>query len=346
MLQGVQSGRRRLAASVRAAAAALCLVAALILLPAPRTAAAVSGTLSLSPPTSSIQAGETVAVTIDIAGAADVHEADVYVMYDPAVLRVIDADPSTAGTQVLPGPFFNAFGPGTVTQNSASGGVLHYGYRLNASLEASGSGTLATVEFQGIAAGDAQLSFGTVTLTDAQFSPTTPGTSGGGITVGGSDIAAAATDTPTDTPTPASSSTATDTATDTATAAPTDTPTPSATTSATGTTTATRTTTATPSITVTPRPSSTPRITVVQNSNDPTRTIDQKLGVDGVAAKQQQGLPSAGNGGPGVQWWRWTFFGAALMLGVAGWFFTFALHHSERDVVLYDRHDRRRRRNW
>jgi hypothetical protein len=342
MLQGVQSGPRRLAASVCAAAATLCLLAALAL--APHAEASASGTLTMSPPTSSIRAGETVAVTIDLGNAVNVHEVDVYITYDAAVLSVVDADPATAGTQMLPGPFFSAAGPGTVTQNSAGGGVLRYGYRLNASAEASGSGTLATVEFQGIAAGDAKLRFGTVTLKDAQFAQSSPDTSGGSITVGGSDSAAAVTDTPTDTPTAVAS--ASDTATPSASATTAGTSTPTATANSTGTATPTRTRTATASTTVTPKATATPRITVLENSNDPTRTIEQKLGVDGAAAKQQQGLPNAGNGGPGIQWWRWTFFGAALMLGVAGWFFTFALHQSDRDVVLLDRYDRRRRRKW
>jgi hypothetical protein len=83
---------------------------------------------------------------------------------------------------------------------------------------------------------------------------------------------------------------------------------------------------------------------VLQNSNQPTQTIDQKLGVEAASSGPNSTLPNAGNGSSSTQWWRWTFFGAALMLGIAGWFFTFALHHSDRDVVLLDRHDRRRRR--
>jgi hypothetical protein len=34
------------------------------------------------------------------------------------------------------------------------------------------------------------------------------------------------------------------------------------------------------------------------------------------------------------------------MLAGAGWFFTFALHAGNREVVLMDRHDRRRRRRY
>jgi hypothetical protein len=45
-----------------------------------------------------------------------------------------------------------------------------------------------------------------------------------------------------------------------------------------------------------------------------------------------------------VQLWKWTFFAAALMLAFAGWFFTFAVHYGDRDVVLVDRFDAMRRK--
>jgi hypothetical protein len=42
--------------------------------------------------------------------------------------------------------------------------------------------------------------------------------------------------------------------------------------------------------------------------------------------------------------WRWIFFLAALLFGIAGWFFTFAFHHGQREVIIVDRFDRRRGR--
>jgi hypothetical protein len=45
-----------------------------------------------------------------------------------------------------------------------------------------------------------------------------------------------------------------------------------------------------------------------------------------------------------VQWWKWSFFGAALMLVFAGWFFTFAVHYGDRDPVLMDRFELGRRK--
>jgi hypothetical protein len=82
-------------------------------------------------------------------------------------------------------------------------------------------------------------------------------------------------------------------------------------------------------------------VTVLDNSN---KGNPPQSGVD--PAGKTPGLPSAGNSGPGIQWWRWIFFLAALMLAVAGWFFTFAIHYGDREPILVDRGDRRRRKRY
>ncbi|HEX5478942.1 MAG TPA: hypothetical protein VFY79_04410 [Dehalococcoidia bacterium] len=348
-MQGPQSGRRGWGAGFLLLACALCLFASLAAPPSGAEASS-SGTLVLNAPDGQPSAGETFAVTIDLNNAAGVHEFNAYLLYNPNVVQVLDADPSTSGTQVLPGPFP---GGGSVTANSAAGGSIQYAYALPGNAEATGSGTIATVQFRALRDGDAGLQWGTVTAADGTGAAGSISTSVDGVSVGGGS-SAAATGTPVVTDTPASTATAGPT--DTATAAASDTPASTATIagSATATPTGTRTATVTrtptvthtPSASVTARPTSTPRITVIQNSNaSPTLTINQKLGVDGTVSKPKNSLPDAGNNGPGPEWWRWTFFAAALMLGIAGWFFTFAIHHSDRDVILLDRHDRRRRRH-
>ena len=335
-MPGAQCVRRVVPARLLALAAALALCASLAA-PLPTAHAAASGTLSMSPASASISVGQTISVTLDISGAADLHEADLYVLYNPGVVQVVDADSGTSGVQILPGPFPVG---GAVTANAAAGGTIQYSYTLPASVSASGSGTLATVQFLAVGNGDAALGWGAVSLVDAAFAQSTPQGSAATLVVGG--VA------PTATSTPTTAATNTVTATSTMSATSTATPGASATSISTTSATATRTASATATVgaSVTPRPSSTPHLTALRIDGTPTRTISQKLGVDGAGTKPQSTLPSAGNAGPGVQWWRWTFFGAALMLGVAGWFFTFALHHSDRDVVLLDRHDRRRRRRY
>jgi hypothetical protein len=79
---------------------------------------------------------------------------------------------------------------------------------------------------------------------------------------------------------------------------------------------------------------------VIQNSNGEP----PQAGVDPAQAERADGLPSAGIGGSGIAWWRWVFFLAALMFGIAGWFFTLAVYKGSKEVVLIDKGDRRRRR--
>ena len=130
----------------------------------------------------------------------------------------------------------------------------------------------------------------------------------------------------------------------TPTASRTSTPTVTRTATHTPTRTATRTATSTPALPPASdvEPASTPRITVISNSNaSPTA----RGGVDPSQPDRANGLPDAGNDGPAIQWWRWSFFGGALMLAVAGWFFTFAMHYGDREVVLMDGWEARRRKH-
>lgn len=311
------------------AAAALALFAAFA--PAPAESAP-SGALSMNPSNNAIDVGDTVSITFDISGGVDVHAVHLGVTYNASVVQVVDADAAASGTQVLPGPFPGTDTEGAVLQNSVSGGIINYQYELDNADEVSGGGTLATVQFVALASGNANLSWSTRQLRDGNDVTSTPSASAAVLVVGNTEPI------PTDTPEPAATDTPAATATHTA--------------AATGTATATRTVTATPTITATgtpaatntPAPTSTARITILQNSNLGTATPQSgSVGVDPSQPERANGLPSAGTEGPGIVWWKWTFFAAALMLAAAGWFFTFALHYADRDVVLMDRFDARRK---
>jgi hypothetical protein len=80
---------------------------------------------------------------------------------------------------------------------------------------------------------------------------------------------------------------------------------------------------------------------VIEDSN---QGQPPQSGVDPSQADRAAGLPSAGNSGPGIAWWRWVFFIGALMFGIAGWFFTLAIYNQSKEVVLVNRFDKRRRR--
>lgn len=304
------------------------LLLALALMPAAPAAAAPTGTITMNPPNSTLDIGDTVNVTIDL-DVTNLNRVAVGISYDTAVLQVVDEDGGTAGTQILDGPFP---GGGAVTQNDVSAGIINYQYQVAGTSEVSGSGTLATVQFLALAEGSGDLTF-----TMRQFED------GSGVIANASTAAAIIYVGTPPTSTPAPTDTPTNTPVATNTPGPTDTPT------VTRTPTATRTVTptGTPASTNTPAPTATARITVIADTNSapPASSSDApRGGVDPSQPSRANGLPGAGNEGPAIRWWRWTFFAAALMLGAAGWFFTFAVHYGDRDVVLMDRFDAQRRR--
>ncbi len=219
-------------------------------------------------------------------------------------------------------------------QNVVSSGIINYQYALNGANENSGGGTIATVQFHAVGTGNANIAWTTKTLLDAGGAGVTPNASAAVLVVGIA-LPPTATSTP-----PAATATP---------PGPTNTPPPStATTVPSATRTRTPTSVATTSPTRTPTRTATPHVTVVENTNKGTSTpvkgAPPQSGVDPAQSARANGLPSAGNDGPAIQWWKWTFFAAALMFAAAGWFFTFALHAGDKEVVLTDRFDRRRRR--
>jgi hypothetical protein len=332
-MQGRRARARGLA-RLSLAGAALCLLAFGLTF-AQTAYAAPSGTVSMNPANSSLEVGETVNVTLDL-GGIDISEVHLGVTYNPSVVQVVDADSGTAGVQILPGPFPGDDTAGDVLQNTVSSGIINYQYALDGGDEVSGGGTVATVQFEAVANGNANLAWSVRTITDGNGATANAAGSAAILVVGSIP--------PTETPTPTSTTVA---ATNTPNAA-TATATPAVgTATATRTATVTRTATATRTATGTPaappaseiEATATPRITIISDSNAPTA----RGGVDPSQTERAQGLPDAGLEGPGIQWWRWTFFGGALMLAVAGWFFTFALHYGDREVVLMDGWEARRK---
>jgi hypothetical protein len=350
-MHGSHAGRARLVARLSLVGATLCLLAGLSAVGATRFAeAAPSGTLSMSPGNSSINNGDDISITLDIVGGVNVHRVLLGVTFNPVVVQAADANPGAGGVQILSGAFPGTTVVGNVLQNDANNttGTITYEYTLtNPSGQSSGNGTVATVQFHAIAAGNANIQWTTGQFTDNASVSTASSSSTAAVLMVGQAV-------PTSTPT--STGTATSSPTSTNTPAPTNTPVPGATDTNTPTvtdtpnaTTPTRTpspsptppSSSTPVSTNTAGPTATPRVTVIQDSN---KAKPPQSGVD--PAAKSPGLPSAGSSGPGIQWWRWIFFLAALMLAIAGWFFTFAIHYGDKEPILVDRGDRRRRRRY
>jgi len=346
-MQGAHSYIRRARGLARLslAGATLCALAALSL-DADTAVAAPTGTITMNPANTSMAVGDDTAVTLDIAGGTNIHSVRLGISFNAAVVQIVDADAVASGVQILPGPFPGQDGvDGAVVQNLVSSGIINYQFTLNGLNEVSGSGTVATIQLHGLAAGSADLSWTMTQIVDANGGTTSMNGASAIVLVGGAQ-APTATETPpgtaTSTPVPTDTPIATDTPepTSTATVAVTGTASPTAMGSATPTRTATIS--PTPTVTRTPAPSATARITVL--SPTPQRGAPPASAIE--PATKPPGLPSAGNSGPGIAWWKWTFFAGALMLAAAGWFFTFALHAGNREPVLMDRRDRGRRRRY
>jgi LysM repeat protein len=194
----------------------------------------------------------------------DLYGAEVHLTFDPTLLEVVDADTDTPGVQIRPGTFPN---PYFLAQNAVdqAAGKIHFAASQGPGDEpVSGSGVLATVTFQGKAAGTSAISFDEVLLSDREGEAITANTQDGSITVTGGE-----------TPTPTATSTPEDTATPTPTPTSDGTPTP--------------TLTPTPSVTPTPLPGGILGYHTVQ----PTETlfcIGRAYGVDPYAIATQNNI--------------------------------------------------------
>ncbi len=325
-------GHRRLSSAI----AFLLAMVALFALD-PSAAASSPGTISVSPSPLSVSAGDTIFVSVDVTGVSNVHAMEFTLGYDPSVVQVNDADVSAPWTQILPGPFPGSASEGTVVHNSAAAGVIDYEYMLNTGLTRSGAGTVATVQFTALANGDANLTWLAASVVDGAGVRMTPSAAPPQLVVGApaaaATVAAVATDTPL---APTSSAVPQSTATD---------PAPTATDPA-----ATDTTVAT--VTRTPAPTKTP----APPKATPTPRASKTAAVGGLShvpapgqgnpaqVKGTHDLPVAGAGDDGIAWWRWIFFLAAILFGISSWFYTFALHQGQKQVILVDKFTRRRYR--
>ena len=98
-----------------------------------------------------------VEVRIDASGHEIAH-APYHVLFDPAVLRIVSA---------VEGDFFRAAGVSSTFIPNIGPGRLIVGHsQFSGSQSVSGSGTLMVITFEGVAPGDATLTFDRVALAD------------------------------------------------------------------------------------------------------------------------------------------------------------------------------------
>ena len=204
-------------------------------------------TVVIKPPSGEVAVGATTTVDIYIEDVTNLYGAEVHLTFDPALLEVADADPGMAGVQIQAGTFLNPYFPAQNIVDQAAGKIDFAISQGPNDQPVSGSGVLATVTFQGKAAGTSAINFVSVILADNEGEPINATTQNGSMTVTGGQTPTP-TETSTPSPTPTSTLTPTSGPTPTPTLTPTSGPTP----------TPTLTPTSGPTPTPTPTPSVTP----------------------------------------------------------------------------------------
>ncbi len=108
-----------------------------------------SGALvKVSPENASVALGQTIDIQVMVENIANLYGIDVRVLFDPAILEVVDVNATTSGVQVTPGTFpYPDFTVKNETDN-ALGLVWYVVTQLNPRQPASGSGTIMTIRFR------------------------------------------------------------------------------------------------------------------------------------------------------------------------------------------------------
>ncbi len=141
-------------------------VARKIALPAAAQAAA---TVRLEPPSAALELNGSATFQIIIDNVTDLVGADVTLQFNPAILQVQDADSGQEGVQIQPGAFPN---PEFVVRNVVTNtvGIINYTVSDLAPFQpVSGSGVLATINFQGVGQGNTDINITEAILVNSQI---------------------------------------------------------------------------------------------------------------------------------------------------------------------------------
>ena len=171
---------------------------------------AVRAIVAIDPASTEVAVGTTTTVDVRVENVANLYGAEVQLVFNPAVLEVVDTDASREGVQIQPGTLLN---PDFMAKNNAdpaTGRIVFAVSQMPPHEPVNGSGTLATITFRGKAGGISEVSFSTTQptppaiLSDREGTPISAGIRGGSITVtGGPTPTITGTPIPTETPTPA-----------------------------------------------------------------------------------------------------------------------------------------------
>lgn len=188
---------------------AACAAALLTLLLAPSlvapTRAQGATVIRLQPSSAQLSVGGSIPVQVVVENVSDLYGVAVFLDYNPAVLEVVDADPSTEGVQVTLGSFLPVGSTDANQVNLATGRIEFRYSPPPMTPPVSGSGVVATITFRGRTPGSSAVTFSNPLLTDPSALPIAVTAQNGQIVVEYS--AATPTTAPTQ-PTPTASPTA------------------------------------------------------------------------------------------------------------------------------------------
>lgn len=133
-------------------------------MPLAHAAAQTAAVVAVAPADFELGAGMTADLAIEVRDVQDLYGIDITVLFDPAVVEVVDANPSLAGDQVSLGVFLEG-GMAVINQADNAAGSVHFVMtQLNPAEPKSGSGNLLVIRFRGKQPGTSP-----VTLVDAQL---------------------------------------------------------------------------------------------------------------------------------------------------------------------------------
>ena len=133
--------------------------------PSPTTAA--TPYYYLDPQVLELGPGEVGTVTIRTSHVEGLGGVEVYLLWDPSILEVVDADPSLSGVQLTPGDLFeghNTFRPWHGNEADNAAGRLSYVLSLVEASCLTGEWSVATITFRAVGSGTSSLTFGSETM--------------------------------------------------------------------------------------------------------------------------------------------------------------------------------------
>lgn len=142
--------------------------------------------VTVSPATTELACGEQGQVDILINDVTDLYGVDLIITFDPAVVKVVDSDPGP-GINVRPGNFPDVSGgQGSIQFNAADndvGTIKYVAIRERPAAGQTGSGTIISIQFEGVAAGTSEVKLSSVLLSNSQANPIPFTSTDGEITV-------------------------------------------------------------------------------------------------------------------------------------------------------------------